>query len=887
MNRYIDFALRKPILILCILVLITVILSPGIAKLEFDNSIEAFMPRNDTEYLYYNKMKEIYGDNGRFIIMAVSEKNLWSPETLRKLNDLIEDLEEYKDYGNEREKSRLERIDSLVANANLHYDNLISSFDNDPSFQRLLKRKIEKIFGEIEVFNARKLKKLKKEILRSEEFKKQELIDEIIAPLTAQDITGKNDVLEIFDLIEKDEDGNRILPKSPEEISEFRKRLERNPAFEMGLYTRDKKTGEITDYGVIVKLANIEDQDPIARELFEIINSHNALYKVISGIPIVNIWAVNYMHQDLFMLVPIIMLVVMIVFYFNFRSVRGVILPFTTLGMSELWLLGLMGHFGFRMTSLGLTLPPLMIAVGSSYAIHILNQYYADFDMISEKGKREGLRISMSHISLTVLLAGITTFIAFMTLATSQVIAIREWGIFSGIGVMFAVFISSSLIPAGLSLLPHKMPALLLQKDRTVKTTVVDRIIAWMTKGAVVHHRKVMAVVVILMAFSIAGILKLKVETVFLYYFKENGPVRESIHNIGEKFGGGDNFVVQVDSGEVDGVKHPDFLMTLENFRQWLVADENRDLNIGRTDSFSDFVKTMHMAMNNDEITFYGIPENKTDIIDYLELYSGEDDDSDGRFDEFEPFVDEDYRTCNILARLYRKKDFRVGTTEIKHIKAKMVDYLNNNLPEPYSFNVTGFPTMEVKLVHYIVKGQLQSLSLSLFVVGIIVMLLFSRFKAGIIALIPMSVAVILNFGIMGWLGINLDMATSIIAAITIGIGVDDTIHFLNNFRNLRARGLSIDETIAGTLGVSGKAILFTSIALILGFSIFTVSNFRPVILFGILMAMTMIATTIGALLVLPTIINVSKVDLTQPEGETLLRKYFNLGKIFGLEKED
>jgi predicted RND superfamily exporter protein len=884
MNRYIDFALRRPILVLCILAILTVILSPGMMKLQFDNSIDVFMPRDDGEYLFYNTVKEVYGDNGRFIIISVSDKNLWSPETLGKMDELIRDFEEYKNYDEKKESLRLLRLDSCIAGGSLTYDAFISSFHDDPSFQRLLRRKAETIFGNVEELSRRKLKKLKKEISRSNDFKRQELVDDIIAPLTAQDITGKDDVLEIFDLVDVNEEGERILPDSAAEISQFKERLERNPAFEMGLYSRDKKTGEITDFGIIIKLKNMEDQDPIARELYGIIRSHGSLDMVSSGIPIVNIWAIDYMHNDLYVLVPIIMLVVMIIFYFNFRSFRGVILPTVTLGLAELWLLGVMGYLGFRITSLALTLPPLIIAVGSSYSIHILNQYYADFNSISESGKHEGLKRSMSHISLTVLLAGITTFIAFMTLATSQVTAIKEWGITSAIGVMFAVFISSSLIPAALSLLPHKMPRLLLRKDKTLKRTIIDKIIDLMTKGAVVHHKKVVIVIIMLIIFSIAGILRLKVETVFLYYFKENGPVRESIHIIGEKFGGGDNFVIQIDSGEVDGVTSPKFLTIIEDMRKWLVSSENRDLNIGRTDSFSDFIKTMHMAMNNDDISLYKIPENRADIIDYLELYSGDDDDSNGRFDEFEPFVDEDYRTCNILARLYRKKDFRVGTTEISQIKEKMTDYLTMNLPKEYSFCVTGFPMMEVKLVYYVVKGQLQSLLLSLVVVGIIVMLLFGRLKAAPIALIPMSVAVILNFGIMGWLGINLDMATSIIAAITIGIGVDDTIHFLNNFRHLRARGLDVNETIAGTLAVSGKAILFTSFALILGFSVFTVSNFRPVILFGLLMAMTMIATTIGALLVLPAIIKATDVDLTQPEKESLLYRYLNLGKIFGLE---
>jgi predicted RND superfamily exporter protein len=177
---------------------------------------------------------------------------------------------------------------------------------------------------------------------------------------------------------------------------------------------------------------------------------------------------------------------------------------------------------------------------------------------------------------------------------------------------------------------------------------------------------------------------------------------------------------------------------------------------------------------------------------------------------------------------------------------------------------------------------------LSLVVIGIIVTLLFYHLKAGLLALIPMSIAVIFNFGIMGWLGIKLDLATSIIAAITIGIGVDDTIHFLNTFRHNSEKGYSIDENIARTLAVSGKAIIFTSIALIFGFSVLVTSSFIPVILFGILMATTMIATTIGALLILPAAIKITGIELVRRKGsETWIGRYLDIGRLFGLEEEN
>jgi predicted RND superfamily exporter protein len=886
MNRYIAFALKRPIFVLFVLLAITIAVTPGMLRLEFDNSVESFMPKHDREYIYYNEVKEIYGDNGRFVIMTVSDKDLWSFETLQKFDDLIADLEEYKEYDEGRERERLEKYHAIQSRGKISRKKLIGSFDGDPSFKRSLERKTIGLFGKKETLGRRDLKKLEKSILRSHNFKKQEVIDTILCPLTAEDITGENDTLETYDLIITDESGKRILPKTEKQIDEFRKKLERNPAFDKGIFSRDPVSGEITDFGVIIKFINLEDQDPVVREMLELIDSRLDLKTVTTGVAVVNKYMNDYMHEDLFKNVPLVLLVVIIVFYFNFRSFRGVVLPFVTLGMAELWILGLMGYLGIKITGVGVSLPPLMIAVGSSYAIHILNQYYADFDMITETGKRTGLQSSMSHISLTVLLAGLTTFIAFMTLATSEVSAIREWGIFSALGVMFAVFISCSLIPAWLSLLPHKMPSLLLRKDKTVKKTVVDRIITATTNGSIIHYKVVLVIVAIIVIVSIIGMFRIKVETAFLTYFKETDPIRVNTTVIGDKLGGGWGFNILIDTEETDGVKNPEFLTMIEKFRLWLEADENPDLNIGRTDSFSDFIKTMHMAMNNDDLSFYRIPKSRSDIVDYLELYSGDDDDSDGRYDEFESFVDEDYQTLNLLARLSKKEQEEVSTTKIEHIFSKISDYLDKNLPKHYSYSLTGFPMMDVKLVYYVVKGQMQSLFLSLIVVGLIVVLLFNHVKAGPLALIPISTAVIVNFGIMGWFNIKLDMATSVIAALTIGIGVDDTIHFLNTFRHNRARGLSVDETIARTLAVSGKAILFTSLALIFGFSVLLTSHFIPIILFGILTATTMINTTIGALLILPSVIKATNIDLTKSEPKSRLGKYLNIDRLLGLEEK-
>lgn len=836
----------------------------SILKIQLDSSIESFMPKHDTEYIEYSKIKKIYGDNDRFIQISVAHKNLWTSDSLNSINKFLIDIKEYKDFDKIKENRRMEKFHSATRLPTVGFEDIPDRFSDDSPFLRFLKRKIPEKLQVKKNLDIKEIRQIEK-ILRTDiELKKSNIIDTIFSPLSAKDISGENDTLETYDLIEKDENGHRIIPKTKKEIVAFKQRLTKNPAYRNRLYATDAQTGKITDFGVLIKFAGTLPREEIVCAIINIINSYPELEIFISGVPYVAKKFNDYMQKDLFENVPLILLVVTIIFYLNFKSLRGVFLPLATLGMAVIWTIGLMGHLGYKITSVGITLPPLLISVGSSYAIHVLNQYYADFHLITPSDKRFGIKTAMTHISITIFLAGFTTFAAFITLVTSHVSAIREWAVFSAVGVLFAVFISITLIPCFLAILPHKFPKSLMGKDESRKITFVDRLLVIIAKTVVNHPKKIYVVVGIILAVSIAGACRLKVDTDILHYFKADDPVKQNVTIAGDKFGGGWGFSIIIDSNEPDGVKSPAFLNTIESIREWLVADENADLNIGRTDAFSDFIKRMHMAMNNDNPDYFRIPENRMDIMDYLEIYSGDDDDSDGRIDEFEPFVDADFQQNNILARLGHKTDARVGTTKVKYILNRIENHLAATLPAGYSYTVTGYPAIEVQLAHYIVTGQLTGLILSLFIVALVIIILFKKLAAGPLALIDMGVTIILNFGIMGWFGIDLDMVTSIIASITIGIGVDDTIHFLNTYRHYKNKDISISSTIEKTMYVAGKAIIYTSLALTGGFLVLLTSSFQPIILFGILISLTMINTTIGSIVLIPAAIKLTGIKLDQ-----------------------
>ncbi|MBC2714400.1 MAG: MMPL family transporter [Desulfobacteraceae bacterium] len=861
-NTYLNLILRRPLIPILGLIVITVYLALGILKIQFDSSIESFMPKNDEAYIEYEETKEKYGDNDRIVIMSVSHENLWSGEAFEIINKFIIDIEEYENYDIKKENRRVNKFYAAIRLDTVRFKNIIDRFEDDPAFVRFLKRNTPEKLQTKNHLSQKDITHLEKIVSKNIELKKTEIIDNIISPFTAKDISGENDTLEAYDLIETDTNSRRIIPQTPEAIQAFKQRLEKNPAFKKGIYAVAPKTGEITDFGVIIKFNGTLPRELIVCEIIDMINYYKELKITASGVPYVVKYFNDYIRKDITKNVPLVLLVVTLIFYLNFRSKRGVILPLATLGMAEIWTIGLMGHLGYKITSVGITLPPLLISVGSSYAIHILNQYYTDFNLISQKGKREGLKEAMSHISTTVFLAGLTTFAAFITLVTSQVSAMQEWAVFSATGILFAVFISVTLIPCALAILPHRFPKALIGKDKKQKITAVDRFLRLTATLAVNHHKKVYAIVGVILAVSIAGVFKLRVDTDIFHYFKKNDPIRQNVIISGEKFGGGWGFNIIIDSDETDGVKNPEFLKTIESLRKWLVAEQNADLHVGRTDAFSDFIKRMHMAMNNGDLDYFKIPENRMDILDYLEIYSGEDEDSDGRIDNFEPFVDVFFQKSNILVRLARKESQRIGTSEINHIVRKIKQHLANTLPADYSFIVTGYPVINTKLAHYVVTGQMQGLFLSLILVAVVIILLFKKFSAGPLALIDMGVTILINFGIMGWFGIDLDMVTSVIAAITIGIGVDDTIHFLNTYRVKKHRGVSASDAIQETMFVAGKAIVYTSLALTCGFLVLTTSNFTPIILFGFLLSLTMINTTIGSILLIPAAIRLTGIEL-------------------------
>lgn len=748
---------------------------------------------------------------------------------------------------------RVRRIYSLEHYTPVSYGELADSLDESG------RRQLETVLSRLKLDGVSKDHILEKDefsgILEEFEsvylYKSTEAVKGFMNPLSGEDIVGTADSLIPIDLVEADDSGKRLLPRSEADFEAYTERLLASPSFEDTLYSRDGN-GHITALAMNIQLQLMEEPDYIRNYLMDVFNKHNRgrLEFTPVGLPVFEYFIQSYMKQDISKFMPLVILVVMMTFLLNFRSARGIFLPTLSILLSILWTMGLMGHLKIPLTMVVNVLPTILVAVGSSYSIHIYNQYLHDLNMIMHVGKKKGLIASMIQISATVSLAALTTFLGFSTLGFNQVISLKHFGIFSAVGTLFTMLIASLLIPAVLSLsaFPRK------KISDTGKTDFLQNLLVSTGKFALGKPVAIITVSAVILLISAIGVSKLNIESAPTYSFKENSYVVQADKKVSQALKGTLPISLAIDTGREGGVKDPEFLKKLDELALWTVSEENRkDFNLLKSFTFCDIIKRMNKAINEEDPASYVIPDDAATIADYLMLYSGEDRNSDGLPDSMERFTDPRYRVAN----LFIKTGYYDGSPYSTTVLLKAIDALETHLAEDPYFSslrsqVTGQTLNYAVLNSLIARGQVITIILTLLIISVIIFILFRNIKVALVSLIPISCSILVVFGIMGFFKIPLDITKSIIAAVTIGIGIDDTIHMLKTIRFYQMEGLELREAIMASYREAGKAIVYTSVALVCGFAVLMFSQFKVLFYLGLLVAMNMITTTIAALIVLP-----------------------------------
>ncbi len=592
-------------------------------------------------------------------------------------------------------------------------------------------------------------------------------------------------------------------------------------------------------------------------------------------------------RSDMELFMPLVLCIVLGTLYLTYRSLRGVLLPLAVVIISVIWSMGLMAWLGVPMYFISTMMPVTLMAIGVAYGIHILSRYYDEILSQAEPDANTAVMAAMGEMWKPVVFTALTTAAGFLSFLTAAMVPIRYFGLFTSVGVLAEMIVSLTLFPAVLSLLsPTASRSLRNQMNRSrdlAATGWVARALSSLGRGVARRPLLVWSIAVGTMLTCLIGLQRLYIDSSWIDVFHQQSPIRIGDEVLREKFQGTLPIYVAIEGHEPDLLKDPDLLRKLDR----LQAEVEQDPIVGGSLSIAEFIKRMNRVMNEDRKEMEVIPDSRDLIAQYLLLYS-----FSGDPDDFDEVVDYDYQHANVS--FFLRSDH---SSDIERVIDRIQDFVVREFgaeengadgqagehdPLTVQFGrwlagitptVIGWETksgfwigfagqgyMSNRFSELVVSGQLTSLVTSLLAVFLLTSCMFRSVVAGLINIIPISAVMVFSFGLMGLLGIPLEVGKSMTASMVIGIGIDYTIHFLNKYQLKTKAGLVDSEQITvATMATSGKAIFFNAAVVIGGFLVFLTSNFKPNFYLGAMMALNMGACLLASMTLLPAILNTFK----------------------------
>lgn len=553
---------------------------------------------------------------------------------------------------------------------------------------------------------------------------------------------------------------------------------------------------------------------------------------VIGGLPFILYSISGNIRKDMVLLVPLALLLMVGMLYFFFREWKGVILPFLIVSMSILISFGVMALLGWKISLISILMPIMLISIANDYGIHMIARYQ---ELLQGNGSLDMKQISIQiyrDLRYPIMVTGLTTIGGILGLLTHSMVPAAQLGVLTAVGIAFALLLSIFFLPALLSY--YRLPAALAH-NRDKKKRWAER---WLNRFArwVSHHPKlILKIAGVATIAGVLGVLLIRVDTNIEGYFLGKSEVRRSTELINEQFGGSQFISILFEGDALD----PDLLRRMEGYEQALAADPV----VGSTSSAVTLIKELSKGFYDpDELGYDRLPDSGDEAYQFLEVFA-----MGGNEEAIEQFMDYEYRYSRIIVSLQDASN-RAG----KDLKARIQELTEG---DPDLKFIAGNALTKIELADLVVKGQVRSLAFAMVVIFILLSLIFRSPRAGLWAALPLTIAIVILFGIMGYLGISLDIATALLSSIMVGVGVDYTIHFLWRFREERRRGVGHAEAASITLVTAGRGIFFNALSVIIGFLALGISNFAPLRYFSGLVVISIGSCLICALLLIPAIV--------------------------------
>jgi uncharacterized protein len=637
---------------------------------------------------------------------------------------------------------------------------------------------------------------------------------------TIMDIKSDESGLEIGKLVDSDN-----LPESPEELALLREKV---------LSDENYKGTIVSEDGSSTVIVFSMDDDADMRLLANLVKSKTEGLRLpekifFAGSPMLITSISRLISADLSRLLPIAFILISFVLYLGFRSFRGIVLPMLTAVLSIIWVIGIMALSGSEMSMVSNNIPIVLLAVGTAYAIHVLNR-------IDQSGGdlNKAIITALTYVTIPVILAALTTIGGFLSfIFGSYLKMIRDFGIYTALGTFTALFLSIFFIPALVSAFNWKNREKS-QDENEAERTFFSRFFHLPLHRLLFNHTKaVLASWIVITIISIAGIFLVRRNVDIRNYFRKDNPTRIAEDIMTRKFGGSKPVFVLF-KGDIQS---PELLNTMLRTEEYM----KKSPGVVATQSIAGLIADVNGALGEGR----RIPDDKSKIEQLWFLFEGNENIS--------KFVSEDLDEAIIISKFLSPEN-----KERKEFAEYMNSFIKANSTPECSIEITGMPFIEMTMDRSLIKSQTGSLIIAVIFVILIVSIILRSYTAGFFAAVPIISTIMVLFGVMGYTGIPLNIATVLVASIAMGIGIDYSIHVITHFNSHLKEGATISKALDETIAVSGKAILINVISVSAGFLVLLFSEMVPLQYFGLLITLSMAGSGLSALTFLPVLLILS-----------------------------
>ncbi|MDJ0849981.1 MAG: MMPL family transporter [Myxococcota bacterium] len=561
----------------------------------------------------------------------------------------------------------------------------------------------------------------------------------------------------------------------------------------------------------------------------------------IAGTPRVKAEIGRILTAELTGMVPVVLVLMLALSYAFFRSWWFSLVPVLTVVTALLWTLGVVAWAGHALNIVTTLVPPLVLVLGFAYAIHVVSAFRSEEGAsAADPGERARARQrALGRVGFPVVFTALTTAAGFLSITVNDLQAIRDFGLYSAVGVSASLAAALLATPALLGIGGHGAA-----RRPQARSSRLDGALARLAAFDLTHRRTLMGAGAAVLTIALVLTARIEVNTEVIGNFRADAPVRRSYEAINEHLDGANTFYVMLESPQAGAFEEPSNLRVLADLQRWLTAQEG----IGGATSMVDYLRVIHDGFLEGDGTQRRLPDS-AELTAQLLLF--------GSNDELEKLVDPSRRTATIVLRSTStaSKDFADLATRID---ARLAE-----LPPHLSGRATGNAVLLTRAADRISRGQALSLIAAFGMIGLVLMAYFRSIALGALALLPNALPVAVYFGMLGLTGVTLNNATALMGSIVLGIAVDDTIHFLVHWRSLVRRTGDRAHASAEALREVGRPVTYTTVVLCLGLLVVATSDLKTQAQFGALGAFTLAVAWAADVLLMPALCSLLPVGKT------------------------